>query len=294
MLRSAQGSSGPAVEGAGARVEPARQWAATIANAGELIADTRMRFMPDLLARYPGLTFEFEGQAQETAVTGASLQRNFLLGLAAVFLLLCFQFRSYFEPIVVMAAIPVGLVGVIWGHLALGLDLSMPSMVGFASLEATSTSEAPGLDLSPVNPCNRRSAETSLVNVDSGVDSEDVLMPSWLRRRRVPGHNAAHALDGPQVLIPGLSDLALEVAVIDAAPECPDTGEVADLAIVADRVLEILPPFEHGTRVDEPDRAEPGLDRGADWQSAQHIHPGPAAVARAFWLPPSPAIHHPQ
>ena len=105
-----------------------------VANAGELIADTRSRLMPDLLARYPGLTFELEGQAEQTAVTGASLQRNFLLGLAAVFLLLCFQFRSYFEPIVVMAAIPAGLVGVIWGHWALGLDLSMPSMVGFASL----------------------------------------------------------------------------------------------------------------------------------------------------------------
>ena len=87
-----------------------------------------------MLARYPGLTFELEGQTQETAATGASLQRNFLLSLAAIFLLLCFQFRSYFEPIVVMAAIPEGLVGVIWGHLALGLDLSMPSMVGFASL----------------------------------------------------------------------------------------------------------------------------------------------------------------
>ena len=105
-----------------------------VANADELISDTRTRFMPDLLARYPGLTFELEGQAQETAVTGASLQRNFLIGLAAVFLLLCFQFRSYFEPVVVMAAIPAGLVGVVWGHLALGLDLSMPSMVGFASL----------------------------------------------------------------------------------------------------------------------------------------------------------------
>ena len=105
-----------------------------VANAGEIIADTRLRLLPELLARYPGMTFELEGQARETAVTGSSLQRNFLLGLAAVFLLLCFQFRSYIEPIVVMAAIPAGLVGVIWGHLALGLELSMPSMVGFASL----------------------------------------------------------------------------------------------------------------------------------------------------------------
>ena len=65
---------------------------------------------------------------------GRPCSGNFLLGLAAVFLLLCFQFRNYVEPILVMAVIPAGLVGVIWGHYALGLELSMPSMVGFASL----------------------------------------------------------------------------------------------------------------------------------------------------------------
>ncbi len=105
-----------------------------VANANEIISDTRRRLVPSLLARYPGVTVALEGQAEEAAVTGASLQRNFLIGLAAVFLLLCFQFRNYAEPVLVMAVIPAGLVGVIWGHLALGLDLSMPSMVGFASL----------------------------------------------------------------------------------------------------------------------------------------------------------------
>ena len=56
------------------------------------------------------------------------------MGLAAIFLVLSFQFRGYVEPMVIMAAIPVGLVGVVIGHLALGLDLSMPSLVGFVSL----------------------------------------------------------------------------------------------------------------------------------------------------------------
>ena len=107
---------------------------AEVANADEIIAETRARFLPQLLARYPGVAVALEGQAEETAVTGASLQRNFLLGLAAVFLLLCFQFRNYVEPILVMAVIPAGLVGVVWGHLVLGFELSMPSMVGFASL----------------------------------------------------------------------------------------------------------------------------------------------------------------
>ena len=105
-----------------------------VANVEEILADTRERFLPGLQDRYPGVSVALEGQAEESAVATASLQRNFLIGLAAVFLLLCFQFRSYVEPILVMAVIPAGLVGVIWGHLALGLDLSMPSMVGFASL----------------------------------------------------------------------------------------------------------------------------------------------------------------
>ena len=105
-----------------------------VANAEEILADTGERLLPELAARYPGVRVALEGQAEETAVSAASLQRNFLIGLAAVFLLLCFQFRSYVEPILVMAVIPAGLVGVIWGHWTLGLDLSMPSMVGFASL----------------------------------------------------------------------------------------------------------------------------------------------------------------
>ena len=102
-----------------------------VANADEILADTRARFLPGLETRYPGLAVALEGQAEEAEVTGASLQRNFLIGLAAVFLLLCFQFRSYVEPVLVMAVIPTGLVGVIWGHYVFGLELSMPSMVRF-------------------------------------------------------------------------------------------------------------------------------------------------------------------
>ncbi len=104
------------------------------ANAAEIIADTRARFLPELVASYPGIDMQLEGQARESAETGSSVGRNFLVGLAAIFLLLSFQFRSYVEPLVIMAAIPVGLVGVVIGHLALNIELSMPSVVGFVSL----------------------------------------------------------------------------------------------------------------------------------------------------------------
>ncbi len=106
----------------------------TRANAAEVLDDTKARFLPGLLARYPGVSVGLEGQARQSEETGSSLGRNFLVGLAAIFLLLSFQFRSYIEPLVVMASIPVGLLGVVVGHLALDLELSMPSLVGYVSL----------------------------------------------------------------------------------------------------------------------------------------------------------------
>ncbi len=105
-----------------------------VANVSEVIDDTRRRFLPELADRYRELAFSLEGQAAESQDTGSSLRRNFLIGLLGVFLLLSFQFRSYIEPIVVMIAIPLGLIGAVSGHLLMGLDLSMPSMVGMASL----------------------------------------------------------------------------------------------------------------------------------------------------------------
>ncbi len=105
-----------------------------LANAGEVIADTRARFLPQLARDHPGVSVSFEGQEREGATTASSVQRGFILGLVGVYLLLSFMFRSYVEPIVVMLIIPMGLIGVIWGHMLMGLDLSMPGVVGFVSL----------------------------------------------------------------------------------------------------------------------------------------------------------------
>ena len=104
------------------------------ANAAEIVADTRERFIPELQARFPDVDFGFEGQARESRATGGSMLRGFGLGLLGVFLLLAFQFRSWLEPFAVMAAIPLALVGVVAGHLLMGLELSMPSIMGFVSL----------------------------------------------------------------------------------------------------------------------------------------------------------------
>ncbi|WP_285672815.1 efflux RND transporter permease subunit, partial [Paralimibaculum aggregatum] len=104
------------------------------ANANEVIADTLARFVPGLAARHPGVTIGLEGQSAETATTQGSMMSGFVLGLVGVYLVLSFQFRSYVEPVIVMILIPFAFIGAVAGHLLMGVDFSMPSMLGFAAL----------------------------------------------------------------------------------------------------------------------------------------------------------------
>ena len=94
----------------------------------------KQEFLPELKRSHPGVRTSLEGEAKESAETGASLVRGFVFGLVGIFILLSFQFRSYIEPATVMVAIPLAFIGVILGHLLMGLDLFMPSMVGAVSL----------------------------------------------------------------------------------------------------------------------------------------------------------------
>ncbi|MGD8112131.1 efflux RND transporter permease subunit [Vibrio sp. TRT 17S01] len=106
----------------------------TKVSSSAVIAQFQKQEAPELMKKYPGLRFDFEGEAKDAAETGASMGKGFLLGLFGVFAILSYQFRSYLEPFVVMLAIPLAFIGVVWGHVLLGHSLSMPSMMGFVSL----------------------------------------------------------------------------------------------------------------------------------------------------------------
>jgi len=104
------------------------------ANASEIVADIKQRLLPQLKESYPGIDVTVEGETKNSAVTGKSIARALLIGAIAIYLLLSLQFRSYVEPLIVMVAIPLAFIGVIWGHLIMGLEMSMPSMMGLVSL----------------------------------------------------------------------------------------------------------------------------------------------------------------
>jgi multidrug efflux pump subunit AcrB len=105
-----------------------------IGNAEAMVADMQENFVPGLLDRMPDLRIEFKGQAARSGETAASIQRAFLIGLIGIFIVLAFQFKSYIEPLIVMTAIPFAFIGALWGHVLMGYNISMPSLVGAASL----------------------------------------------------------------------------------------------------------------------------------------------------------------
>ncbi len=105
-----------------------------LVNAQELLNLASNELFPILREKYPDISIDIQGESESSAKTSQSMLRNVVLGLIGVYMLLAFQFRGYLTPITVMAVIPTALVGVMFGHWLLGLDLTMPSIVGMASL----------------------------------------------------------------------------------------------------------------------------------------------------------------
>ncbi len=106
----------------------------TQANADQVNQDLRQTILPDLLKAYPSLSYSMEGQAKDQQDSLASLRSGFMMALLMIFALLAVLFRSYMQPIIIMTAIPFGIVGAIWGHLLMGMDLTMISIFGLVAL----------------------------------------------------------------------------------------------------------------------------------------------------------------
>jgi multidrug efflux pump subunit AcrB len=104
------------------------------ANANEINADLRTEVMPVLTSEYPGLTYDFEGEQREQQEAMSSMARNFIVAQIAIFAILAIPFRSYLQPLIIMSAIPFGLVGAVLGHLVMGLNLTLLSVMGMIAL----------------------------------------------------------------------------------------------------------------------------------------------------------------
>jgi len=186
----------------------------SMANARELLALAASDFIPGLLERYPDLSFEVAGQGKEGAKTSRSIGHNVLLGLIGVYMLLALlalQFRSCLAPIAVMLVIPTTLIGVVFGHLILGLDLTLPSIVGMASLFGVVVNDSILFGL--LHPGSQRPRHPDTPSGQAGSTGTLSAHPAHLHQHhRGPHAPAAGESLQAQILIPLAASLAFGLA----------------------------------------------------------------------------------
>jgi len=107
-----------------------------------MLSTMREEILPDLVARYPGLTWSFQGQQVEMRESLGVLMGGLALALLAIYALIAMPFQSYVQPLIVMGAVPFGAFGAIIGHLLLGCDLSVLSLMGVVGLSGVMVNDS--------------------------------------------------------------------------------------------------------------------------------------------------------
>jgi multidrug efflux pump subunit AcrB len=90
--------------------------------------------LPAIQARYPGLTYSFEGRQADRRESMQSLLKGLIFALLVIYAVLAIPFNSFVQPLIIMMVIPFGIVGAVIGHLIMGYSLSLMSMFGVVAL----------------------------------------------------------------------------------------------------------------------------------------------------------------
>ncbi len=103
-----------------------------------LLVGDKLKGQPGMLQnfqqRYPGYQIEFGGMQEEQNRSYSSLYSAFLIAILIIFTILASQFKSYVQPIIVMATIPFAFIGVIFGLLVTGLPFSLNTLISVVAL----------------------------------------------------------------------------------------------------------------------------------------------------------------
>lgn len=143
-----------------------------LANSTEILAEVEGGVLRELMADYPGLTYHLEGSSRDQRESLSSITGALLFGLFLIYAVLAIPFRSFLQPLIVMSAIPFGLVGALIGHLLLGYNFSMISLFGMVALSGVVVNDS----LVMIDFINRARAE--------GMPLRDAVLQSGKRRFR--------------------------------------------------------------------------------------------------------------
>jgi multidrug efflux pump subunit AcrB len=91
-------------------------------------------FISQPLDRYRQYAYKWDGEWQVTYETFRDMGLAYAVGLVLIYLLVVAQFRSYSTPLIIMAPIPLTIIGVMPGHALLGAQFTATSMIGMIAL----------------------------------------------------------------------------------------------------------------------------------------------------------------
>ena len=114
-------------------VEVSAEVDARVNNTNLILQSLDQSILPQLTSDF-SISYSFEGRSADQAETMADMRYGLVIGLVLIYLVLAWIFASYGWPLVVMSAIPFGLIGALFGHLLLGIDLTILSLFGFFGL----------------------------------------------------------------------------------------------------------------------------------------------------------------
>ena len=99
-------------------------------DAGAIIQQLQTEEIDALLDQYPDVVIALKGEQQENDEFFQELVLFLLLSMMGIFAVMAIMFRSYWQPLLVLTAVPFGFMGAIYGHLIIGVDISMFSVLG--------------------------------------------------------------------------------------------------------------------------------------------------------------------
>lgn len=143
-----------------------------IVEPGRVMADLQQKVLPELVAKYPGLSWGISGLADEEAKMAKSMMMGFALSLFAIYALLAVPTHSYLQPLIIMGVIPFGIIGAIVGHWVTGYAMSMMSLMGVIALSGVVVNDS----LILVHHINRA--------VSEGTSTLEAVMDAGARRFR--------------------------------------------------------------------------------------------------------------
>ena len=138
-----------------------------IVESAEIVKTISEEFIPQLLARHPGVSYGLEGASQETVKLIRNLGIASLAALFLIYALIAIPLHSYSQPFIIMSVIPFGLIGAVIGHVIMGRSVSMFSLFGLVALAGVVVNDSL-IMIDFINKARAEGAELKRAVIESG------------------------------------------------------------------------------------------------------------------------------